>query len=208
MEKQSYPSIRANAVRFNQKSGIGSITIQGQLALDPDVDDPVIEIWNAVQNKMQTAVEAKNGKLIYFTPLFPKYDAERDVTTYELVPTRYEGVALKEFISEAAVTVDVFYKKLFIACFHAFLEDQNKVCNYNGYSLYQECVKKISKEKEYGKRQEYINTTKMLLGNFINFLGLPLPKSKKNFAVKATKESVGVLYSIAELNETFSEMPV
>lgn len=205
MKRSSKPSIKSNAVKFDQKSGIGSITIQGHLAINPDLDDPVIEIWNAVQTKMQTAIrKQKGGKLINFTPLFPKYDAERDLTIYELVPTRYEGVPLNSFIAEAKITLDVFYKKMFIACFHAFLEDQNKVCNYNGYSLYQECVRRVSETSEYGKKLEYIDTTKMLLGNFINFLGLPLPKSKH---FKAEIEKPEVLYFTKDLKEAF-DIPV
>lgn len=199
---QEKPSIRANAVHFNQKTGIGTITIHGHLALNSDVDDPVIEIWNAVQHKMQTAVkEQKGGKLIHFTPLFPKYNEEKDITVYDLVPTRYEGVTLKDFTAEAKITIDVFYKKLFIASFSAFLEDGNKVFNYNGYTLYRECIKRISSDISTEKRQEHIATTKMLLANFINYLGLPLPESKKKLAKSGT-----ILYDIKALQAL--EIPV
>ena len=205
---QEKPSIRANAISFNQKTGIGKITIHGRLALNPDADDPVIEIWNAVQQKMQSVVNSQGEKkkeLIYFTPLCPHYNEEDDVTTDELIPTRRQGVPIEGFVAEAKITLDVFYKKLFIACFHAFLEDRNEICNYNGYSLYQECIKKIEAAGlDSEKRASYLETTKMLLESFIEFIGLPLPHSKKNMARKARAK---IRYTIKDFDETF-DVPV
>lgn len=204
---QEKPSIRANAIHFNQKTGIGTITIHGHLALDPDADDPVIEIWNAVQQKMQEAIKNQGEKkeLIYFTPLFPHYDKADDITVYELIPTRRQGMPIDSFAAEAKITLDIFYKKLFIACFHAFLEDRNQICNYNGYSLYQECIKKIEAAGlDSEKRASYLETTKMLLESFIEFIGLPLPHSKKNMARKTRAK---IRYTIKDFDETF-DVPV
>ncbi|MBQ8992391.1 hypothetical protein IJ103_03605 [Candidatus Saccharibacteria bacterium] len=180
--------IRANGVRFNQKTGVGAITIHGKLETEPGVDDPVIEIWNAVQHKMQDALlEEKGRKLINFTPLFPQYDAVKDVTVYQLMPTCPDGEAsTKQFLTEAKLTLDIFYKNLFIGSFRQFLNDDNHICNYNGYSLYKECIGRIRGEKDPKKRAYDVETTRMLLEHFISFLGLPLPRSKEALERQAT----------------------
>ncbi len=180
-------NINLKSVKFDQKDGTGSIVLKGKLKVQEGVvDDPVIEIFNAVQQKMQDAIFKDKGvKLINFTPLFPIYDEGKNITVYKLVPSKPAGAPIKSFLSEAEVTLDVFYKNLFIASFKQFLEDRNEVCNYNGYSLYNACMERIGKEKDPDKKQYDIQTIKMLLENFINFLGLPLPRSKQEHEKKA-----------------------
>lgn len=189
--------VRANAVRFNQKTGVGKIVIKGNFkTLVGIVDDPVIEIWNAVQCKMQTAIlKAEGKKLIHFTPFFPNYDAEKDETVYQLMPSKPDGLPIKAFLAEAKLTIEIFYKNLFLACFRQFLEDENKVANYNGYSLYKSCLEKVEAEKDSKKRAYDIATTKMLLENFIGFLGLPLPESKEACERRAMQASLSRIHA-------------
>ena len=189
------PSIRSNGVRFNQKvtigevtkNNIGTITIRGKFETIPGVDDPVIEIFNAVQLKMQTAIwNVNHKKLINFTPLFPVYDEKKDLTIYELLPSNHTGAPEKEFLAEAKMTLDICYKDLFIAYFRQFLEARNTICNRNVYALYKQCIEQIKAETDIKKRTGDIATTRLLIEDFINFLDLPLPRSKEELERQAT----------------------
>ena len=197
------------SVSFSQASGTGKIIITGRLLVIQGVDDPVIEIFNAVQLKMQTAILSTQGKeLINFTPLFPVYDESRDEMTYELVPTRPAGVDVRKFLPDADKTLEIFYKKLFIASFCQFLDDENDICNYNGYSLYRECMRRIEAEKDNPKKRSYdIRTIRMLLENFIYFLGLPLPKSKEECERQAARLSLEFIAASGMKNISFLHDP-
>lgn len=200
-------TIKNNAVRFNQRTGTGSINIHGKLEVIDGVDDPVIEIFNAVQHRMETAIwESEKKRLIHFTPLFPTYDAEKDLTIYQILPTKYAEASDKQFLAEAKLTLDIFYKNLFTASFRQFLEDANKICNYNGYSLYKECIKHIREANNPEKREYDIYTTRMLLENFIQFLGLPLPKSKEECERKAALASLEQLKTSKIKNERLHQI--
>lgn len=197
------------SVSFNQASGAGKITIAGKLLVIQGVDDPVIEIFNAVQLKMQTAILNDQGKeLINFTPLFPIYNESKDEMSYELVPTKPSGVDVEKFLPDADKTLEIFYKKLFIASFCQFLDDENDVCNYNGYSLYKECMLRIEAEKDDPKKRSYdIRTIRMLLENFIYFLGLPLPKSKEECERQAARLSLEFIAASGMKNINFLHDP-
>lgn len=204
MNLKKKPALKS--VSFNKETGLGKIVISGKLLVRQGVDDPVIEIWNAVQLKMQTAILNTQGReLIYFTPLFPTYNEAKDETIYELAPTKPAGVPIKRFLSNAEKTLDIFYKNLFKASFCQFLNDENDICNYNGYSLYSECMKRIAKEKDPKKRDYDIRTIRMLLEDFICFLSLPLPKSKEECERRAALLTLQQLdNSTAEWGEAFS----
>ena len=184
--KNSKPELES--ISFDKATGLGEIIISGELKVLQGVDDPVIEIFNAVQLKMQTAILETQGKeLINFTPFFPSYDNRRNVTIYKLAPTKPAGVPAKKFLDDAGKTLDIFYKNLFFASFCQFLDDENDICNYNGYSLYRECIQRIEKEEDPNKRDYDIRTVRILLEYFIGFLELPLPKSKEAYERKGAQ---------------------
>lgn len=172
-------------VTFDKTAGFGKIVITGDFLVHQGVDDPVIEIFNAVQLVKQTAAMKNHGKeLVNFTPLFPDTSV-KGVTSYQLMPSKPAGVPIKKFLNDAKETLNVFYKDLFIASFNQFLNDDNDVCNYNGYSLYHVCMERIESESDPKKRDYDIRTIRMLLENFINFIGLPLPRSKEAYERQA-----------------------
>lgn len=176
------------SISFDKTTGLGEIIVSGELKVLQGIDDPVIEIFNAVQLKMQTAILDTQGKeLINFTPFFPSYDKKKNVTIYKLAPTKPAGIPAKKFLEAASKTLDIFYKNLFVASFCQFLDDENEVCNYNGYSLYRECIQRIEKEEDSNKREYDIRTVRILLEYFIGFLGLPLPRSKEAFERKGAQ---------------------
>ncbi len=168
-------------VIFDKAAGFGKIVIKGDFTVHQGVDDPVIEIFNAVQLSKQTAAMKNHGKeLVNFTPLFPDTSI-KGLTSYQLMPSRPAGAPIEKFLNDAKETLNVFYRDLFIASFNQFLNDDNDVCNYNGYSLYRICMERIENESDAQKRDYDIRTIRMLLENFINFIGLPLPRSKEAY---------------------------
>lgn len=194
-KKSVRPTLKS--VTFNKASGLGEIVISGKLSTIQGVDDPVIEIFNAVQLKKQTAILKTQGKeLINFTPFFPSYNEKKDQTIYKLAPTKPAGIPEEYFLEKAEKTLYIFYADSFMAAFRQFLNDENDICNYNGYSLYKVCIERIEGESDNTKKREYdIRTIRMLLEYFINFLDLPLPKSKEETERKAARLSMEFLTS-------------
>lgn len=183
MDHQKRPSIRANAVQFNQRTGVGKIVLQGKFESIPEVDDPVIEIWNALQRSTR---EQSTGEAINFTILFPTYDEEKDITVYELLPTnRCSNVETKAFLAEAKLEIEILYKKNFYEKFRQFLDEKNSVCNRNLYSLYKSCLEQIENEADEKKKESDISTCRLLIEDFIKFLKLPLPQSKEAYGREA-----------------------
>ena len=179
---------KLESISFDKATGLGKIVISGELEVLQGIDDPVIEIFNAVQLKMQTAILETQGKeLINFTPFFPSYDNKKNVTIYKLAPTKPAGVKERKFLEVAEKTLEIFYKNLFMASFCQFLDDENDICNYNGYSLYRECIRRIQSTEDPEKRDYDIRTVRILLEYFIGFLGLPLPKSKEAYERKGAQ---------------------
>ena len=186
------PTLRE--VSFNRSAGFGKIVIKGTLSVCQGVDDPVIEIFNAVQLFKQAVVLDRYGKeLVNFTPLFP--EKSKGTISYKLMPSKPAGISVEKFLSDAEETFDIFYKDLFVASFNQFLNDDNEMCNYNGYNLYEACMKRIEEEPDPKKRSYDIRTIRMLLGDFINFIGLPLPKSKSAYSRQAALLSEELLAS-------------
>ena len=178
------------SVIFDKNTGIGEIAISGKLKVHENVDDPAIEIWNAVQRNMRENIFQITGKkLVNFTPLFPIYDKGKDQTIYKLIPSKPAGDNVDDFLDEAKVILDFFYKDLFISSFQKFLNDNNEIYNLNGYSLYSACIKRIEKEEDPEKLEKDIRTIRMLLENFIEFLDLPLPYSKEAYSRKAAEST-------------------
>lgn len=179
---------KLESISFDKATGLGEIVISGELEVLQGIDDPVIEIFNAVQLKMQAAILETQGKeLINFTPFFPSYDSKKNATFYKLAPTKPAGVKERKFLEDAEKTLEIFYKNLFMASFCQFLDDENDICNYNGYSLYRECIRRIQSAENPEKRDYDIRTVRILLEYFIEFLGLPLPKSKEAYERKGAQ---------------------
>ncbi len=193
---------------LDPETGVVTLKIKGDLgAYDLNLDHPLVEIFNAVMSyassPLRLAATKKAGdemEYIHFTPEFPEYSEENDLTVCKLNPCNNHGVRSQIIFLQNVQETFIDFLPILKESIRCFFK---RPAGYDLYEQKLEQIKSIDRQMktirihighssdptQIAKAQSHLanleearerkaHELKEGLRDFLNLVGLPIPASK------------------------------